>query len=207
MTLTPAPARHIDAFHALLETRGTQAALVWLNAGVPHRYSAIYCLKNDLFVPTFVHDKLGERIPPLLRLVPFEASFCQIVLRDGQLMTNDSTADSRLDASPYQGVVISYHGVAIADDAGRLHGSLCHFDMTGQALTDSEYTLLQGAAKLMHRYLSPIRKRRARPTAAHRLVAVPPIASPYADGPAIASGTFLLPGQIDLSDLATLARP
>lgn len=155
MTLTPVPARHIDAFHALLETRGTQAALVWLNAGVPHRYSAIYCLKNDLFVPTFVHDKLGERIPPLLRLVPFEASFCQIVLRDGQLMTNDSTADSRLDASPYQGVVISYHGVAIADDAGRLHGSLCHFDMTGQALTDSEYTLLQGAAKLMHRYLSP----------------------------------------------------
>lgn len=197
MTIRPVSSRHVDALHTLLKAHGAQTALAWLNAGVPHRYSAIYCLKGDSFTPLFVHDKLGERTPPLIQVVPFEFSFCKYVMQDGEFATHDTTADARLDGNPYQGVVMSYQGVAIVNAAGEFQASLCHFDIVCQSLADSEHTLMQAAAKLFFRYLTPLRKRRARPVPLNRDAAVPPIESPDRDRPAAADATVHVHEPID----------
>lgn len=45
--------------------------------------------------------------------------------------------------------MVSYHGVPIASDAGELIGTLCHFDVEECPLSQSEFALLQEAARAM----------------------------------------------------------
>lgn len=145
--------RDIKQFSSVLMSSGAPAALAYLNQGVPHRYSAIYRLADEKFENLFLHDKQGEITPEFLAVVPFEISFCQFVLRDGVFTTNDSAADRRLDGHPYQGVMVSYHGVPIAGDDGSLLGTLCHFDVSKHPLAKDEFALLQSAARTLPSYL------------------------------------------------------
>jgi hypothetical protein len=85
--------RSIDAFKSALASSGADSALEFLNAGVPHRYSAVYRLEGDVLRNILLHDKAGEVRPAYLAEVPFETSFCQFVLRDGHFKTSDSAAD------------------------------------------------------------------------------------------------------------------
>lgn len=138
-------ARDIDTFKAKLASAGVDTALAFLNAGVAHRYSAVYRLDGNTLKNVLLHDKAGEVRPAFLAEVPFETSFCQFVIRDGLFQTSDSAGDRRLDGHPYQGVMVSYHGVPILAH-GEIWGTLCHFDVAVQALTDDEFDLLRDAA-------------------------------------------------------------
>ena len=144
-----ATARDIREFRSILSALGAPAALAYLNAGVDHRYTAAYRLADRQFENVLLHDKQGEVVPEFLAVVPFEVSFCQFVLRDGFFSTADSAADRRLDGHPYQGVMVTYHGVPIEDDTGELIGTLCHFDVAERPLSDSEFGLLQAAARAL----------------------------------------------------------
>jgi hypothetical protein len=147
--------RTVQWFRTFLETQGPPMALSWLNSGVPHRFSAVYRLHDRRFEVLYLYDKQAEVVPAFLSVVPFELSFCQFAFRDGSFTTDDSFADRRLNGLPYQGIVISYHGASIVDSAGEVIGTLCHFDTIRQLLPDTEFALLQGAARafpqsLMH---------------------------------------------------------
>jgi GAF domain-containing protein len=146
--------RDVDTLKSTLETGGAAAALAYLNAGVPHRYSAVYRLDGGRLKNVLLHDKAGEVCPEFLAEVPFETSFCQFVIRDGHFATSDSGADSRLDGHPYQGVMVSYHGVPILS-GGNIWGTLCHFDVAAQPLPDDEFELLQKAAALSPGFAAP----------------------------------------------------
>lgn len=145
MTIPRSP----DQFSALLPALGVPAALAYLNAGVPHRYTAVYRMQGDKFENIHLHDKQSEVVPAFLAAVPLEDSFCQFVLRDGLFSTHDSALDARLDGHKYKGVMVAYHGVPIADEAGGLWGTLCHFDVASHALSDLEFDLLQHAARTL----------------------------------------------------------
>ena len=123
---------------------GADAALAFLNAGVPHRYSAVYRLDGRTLKNVLLRDKAGEITPAYLAEVPFETSFCQFVIRDGFFQTSDSVLDGRLDGHPYQGHMVSYHGVPILSGA-EIWGTLCHFDVAAQPLSDEEFDLLRAA--------------------------------------------------------------
>ena len=138
-------ARSVDRFVDVLSSAGPQAALDYLNAGVPHRYTSLYRLSKSTLINLVLCDKLGQVRPEFLAEVPFHDSFCQFVLRDGALRTDDSSTDSRLDGSPYQGVIISYHGAPIVW-AGEVWGALCHFDFGVMSLPDEEFELLKACA-------------------------------------------------------------
>lgn len=140
-------ARDKQTFTNILTALGAPAALAYLNAGVPHRYSAIYRLQDGMFENIYLHDKQAEVIPEFLAVVPFEVSFCQFVLRDTAFSTVDSAADKRLDRHKYQGVVASYHGVPILDETGELAGTLCHFDVVTHPLCETEFELLEHAGR------------------------------------------------------------
>jgi hypothetical protein len=66
--------RSIDAFKSALASSGADSALEFLNAGVPHRYSAVYRLEGDVLRNILLHDKAGEVRPAYLAEVPFETS-------------------------------------------------------------------------------------------------------------------------------------
>lgn len=139
--------RHISQFTQVLMTAGIQSALRYLNAGVPHRFSAIYRRAAGHYENLYLHDKQGEIVPEFLAVVPVEVSFCQFVLKDTPFVTADSTTDPRLDGHRYQGVVVSYHGVPILGDDGEVWGTVCHFDTEAHPLPDAEFALLQAAAR------------------------------------------------------------
>ena len=113
----------LDDFEAGLRRFGLQAALGYLNKWVPHRFTAIYALEGDLLRNMEVFDERNEIRALDLQTVQLNESFCQVVLRDGKLITTDSAADARLEGSPYQGVVHSYVGVPVAIPGGGLYGT------------------------------------------------------------------------------------
>jgi GAF domain-containing protein len=145
--------RNLETFSVILHAEGAAAALAYLNEGVPHQYSAVYRFAGPMLRNVLLHDKAGKMRPEYLAAVPFDKSFCQFVLRDRVFRTDDSAADPRLEGHPYQGVVVSYHSVPLVSDAGELWGTLSHFDMTSLPLSDDEFELLQGAARLLPSFL------------------------------------------------------
>ncbi|SCK17704.1 GAF domain-containing protein [Variovorax sp. HW608] len=145
--------RNLETFSALLASEGPEAALQYLNSGVPHRYTAIYRFEGDLLRNVLLHDKRRQMRPEFLIAVPFKQSFCQFVRRDQVFRTNDSASDERLAGHPYRGVVVSYHSVPVLNDEGALWGTMSHFDMRSHPVADSEFELLQQAAKALSSYI------------------------------------------------------
>ncbi|MNT38125.1 hypothetical protein D3C72_1743080 [compost metagenome] len=135
-----------QTIEALLADQGAQAVLAYLNARVPHRYTGIYKIRADLVTSLYLHDKQGELIPENIAVVPFEASICPFVLRDGWFRTDDSSVDERFATHPGRGYTISYHGVPLLNPAGAVAGTLCHFNFTAVPLPDDEFELLHQAA-------------------------------------------------------------
>lgn len=136
----------------VLETHGP-AGLDFLNARVPHRFTGVYRLEAGVFHNAYLHDKLGEVMPEFLKAVPLQDSFCQFVLRDGYFCTCNTGLDSRLDGHKYQGVLNTYYGVPLLNNAGELYGTLCHFDAQEFVLHDEEFAFLQRAALVLPKYL------------------------------------------------------
>lgn len=148
-------ARDISTFKAVLASAGADTALAFLNAGVPHRYSAVYRFDGNTLKNILLFDKAGEVRPAFLAEVPLDVSFCQFVIRDGVFRTTDSATDRRLDGHPYQGVMVSYHGVPILV-RGEIWGTLCHFDVAAQPLADEEFDLLRGAATVTPGFVTEV---------------------------------------------------
>jgi GAF domain-containing protein len=147
------PDRDFQHFSSVLTSQGATDALAYLNEGVPHRYSALYRVDGQILRNVLLHDKQGEVRPEFLAAVPFESSFCQFVLRDGNFRTDDSGSDARLNGHPYQGVMVSYHGVPLVGQSGELIGTLCHFDVAQHGLSDGEFELLERAGRAFPLYL------------------------------------------------------
>ena len=151
-----AMARDLQAFSAILDAEGPLQALAYLNAGVPHRYTAVYRFAGPVLRNVLLHDKEGKMRPEFLAAVPFDKSYCQFVLRDEAFRTDDSSADARLEGHAYREVVVSYHSVPLLSLAGDLWGTLSHFDPAPLPLSDEEFALLEGAAKLLAPVLADI---------------------------------------------------
>jgi GAF domain-containing protein len=147
--MSPSAYGTLDPLRAALRREGLAGGLRFLNARVPHRYTAAYRVQQDTLINLDLFDKAGEVRPEFLASVPLNDSFCQFVLRDGEFRTRCSGQDGRLDGHPYQGVMGAYHGVPLVDDNGGLFGTLCHFDTTDRTLPDEEFEFLQKAAHLM----------------------------------------------------------
>lgn len=141
--------RDLNAFAAVLKSRGAGAALAYLNDGVPHRFSGVYRIEGDNLRNVLLVDKLGEVRPSFLEVVPMNSSFCQFVVRDGLFRTNNSATDARLDGHPNQGVVVSYHAVPLVDENRILVGTLSHFDLIERTIDDVEFELLYKAGHLL----------------------------------------------------------
>ena len=68
------PRRNPASFVSTLTAQGPAAAVAWLNAGVPHRYTAVYRVDGGMLRNVLLHDKRGEMRPAFLAEVPSKAA-------------------------------------------------------------------------------------------------------------------------------------
>ena len=152
MSLSPYLQSALTGLSVALD-KESDAALRFLNARIPHRYSAIYHLENGLMRAIYLHDKQNELVPEYLATVPLEGSLCHLVIKDGVFRTDNSTHDHRLDGNRFQGVIGSYCGLPLLDKHSELFGTLCHFDLDNYILSDEEFEFMQHAARMLPKFL------------------------------------------------------
>ncbi|NML85602.1 GAF domain-containing protein [Polaromonas sp.] len=136
-----------------LQRKGLEAGLSVLNQRVPHRFTAVFKFDGAMMRNVAIIDKLGEVVPESIKVIPFENSFCQFVLRDGSFTTHDSAVDDRLQGHVYKGVLNTYVGLPISKNNGELFGTLCHFDFAPLDLPESEFQFLNQAVKVLPPYV------------------------------------------------------
>jgi hypothetical protein len=146
---------NVVRFLKALQGRDIDAALAVLNAGTACRFTGVFELVGPNLLNRHLHDKRGEPLAQYMRVVPFKDSFCQIALREGEFRSNNTALDSRVDFSPYKGIVVSYHAVPLLDHALTLRGTLCHFDLVETALDDYQFAMLRQAARMLPAFMYP----------------------------------------------------
>jgi hypothetical protein len=132
----------------LLDDQGLRAGLVYLNARVPHRYTAMYRLRDKRLRRLGFVDKKGGQGPDTAD-VRFEDSFCELAVRDGHLSVTNVASDARVRHRPNPLQIGSYVGFPLASGPGALYGSFCHFDTCAHALGDGELEFLAQASQLL----------------------------------------------------------
>jgi GAF domain-containing protein len=146
-------ARPDDAAIAELERvisgGGVHAALRFLNARAPHRFTGIYRCDP----PVLRNVQLFDRENPALEVgddVPLRETYCSITSASAApFSTPDAAADERLEGHPARESTLSYCGVPLLDPSGESLGTLCHFDVVPHPIPHAEIPLLQAAAPIV----------------------------------------------------------
>ncbi len=145
----------LATLQGILLSQGLSAGLQFLNDRVPHRFTGVYRVDGQVLHNIAVIDKQQSTDIGFLMQVPLGDSFCQFVLRDGKLVTTDSSQDERLSISPYKGVMGSYVGLPLAMVPGELFGTFCHFDFEPRPMDDDEFAFLTQAARVLPPFVAP----------------------------------------------------
>lgn len=141
-------------FEQCLRKKGVIGALGFLNERTRFRFTGLYQL-----VPPKLHNvSLFDRENPTLNVsgavCELVDTYCSIVCESGAPLTiDDSTNDSRVAHHPKRDAIQSYAGVPVKNAAGRVLGSLCHFDGRPRLLPAGELAVLTSVAPLLATWL------------------------------------------------------
>ena len=130
-----------------------ESSLIFLNKWVTHRFTAIFLPDNDPVEIVRLVDKLNDASTAPLSPVPFGNSFCELVLRDGSVLTSNSVVDKRFDRKYPQGTVISDVGLPPVQQGCKLYGNLCQPDYKGNKIDKDESVFLQSITGAFPWYL------------------------------------------------------
>jgi GAF domain-containing protein len=135
----------------VLDARGLQAGLLFLNARVPHRFTSVYRLSDQRLRRLSFVDKEGG-LGAETEDVPFKDSFCEVAVREGHLVVTDLPTDARLHDQPNPLMLGSYVGLPLSRGPGVLYGTFCHYDTCAHPLSDDELVFLEQASQLLARF-------------------------------------------------------
>lgn len=138
-----------DTLSDILREEGLPGGLSFLNAQVPHRFTAVYRFAGLIVKNVCLHDALGRKRPSFLSAMPRSKSLAQFVAPGVPFRTNDSSRDPRLEGHAYEEILFSYHGTALVAPNARLWGVLCHFDLAPLPLSDPVFQALEAAAPIV----------------------------------------------------------
>lgn len=123
------------------------AALGFLNARTPHRYTGIYRFDGDYLRNEFLFDQYDAAVrrgeDALLR-----DTWCGLIDESGTPVSFDDARGAGL-AQRDGGRVQSYCGVPIVNEDGQRIGTLCHFDEQPCEARVSDLAMLQAVAPLV----------------------------------------------------------
>ncbi|GAB6194957.1 GAF domain-containing protein [Lysobacter xanthus] len=136
----------------MLEHGHTRDAIVLLNWLDDFRFTALFRFDGDWLRYVEMYDRedpQGARGDDL----PVVASYCQLVRESGAAVEiRDSLRDARVDGHPKRDVVRSYCSAPLFDDAGRLCGTVCHFDADVRPITPRTADGLAMFARLLREH-------------------------------------------------------
>lgn len=131
----------------ILASDGPIEALRFLNARTRFRFTGIYRAEPPVLRNVYLFDRENPTLNVSGEVCPLEETYCAIVAGRGlPFRTTDARRDARLTTHAARERVISYCGVPIRGDDGRLWGSLCHFDVRPRLLPRSEIEVLETVA-------------------------------------------------------------
>jgi hypothetical protein len=140
-------------FERALERDGLFAALSFLNATTPYRFTGVYFFEPGL-VKSVV---LCDRDMPDLRVgedVPWFDSYCMMTAESGTACEiQNSLTDARLIAHAAKRKVRCYCAVLLKSPGGEPLGTLCHYDVRPQATPPGTFDRLRECQPIVERYL------------------------------------------------------
>ena len=142
---------------SILGRDGVRAAVIFLNSKTDHRYTALYRFDRETLCNLYFVDKENPSRESI-EDIPVSASYCAFVRRnDGTFTVSNSIEDARLEHHAKRNIVRAYCGVPLHDEAGKVFGTICHFDFQPMSITDSNFGLMEALAPLlMHEHSEPI---------------------------------------------------
>ena len=141
---------HVRLMREIRERDGVRAVLVYLNRRTDHRFTAMLRFHDDERLRSaYFYDRERPELEHCPE-IPIPNSYCVFVRQTGSTFaTFDSIADERVANHPKRLEVRSYCGVPLVDAAGRVFGTICHFDPRPLPLSPDDVALLEAAAPLL----------------------------------------------------------
>lgn len=142
-------------FRAELGAGGMHRALAFLNARARYRFTGVYRVD-----PPLLHNEhLFDRENPSLSLggdiTELDRTYCGIVAATcAPFASDDAQTDSRLHDHASRDSVVSYIGVPVRTEDGRIFGTLCHFDVRPRMLPAGELPVLESIASFLSGWLA-----------------------------------------------------
>ena len=140
----------------IISSKGVREALKFLNGLAGHRFSAIYRFNNENLESVMLFDREN---PELLTMpqIPILASYC-VFVRDTErrFSVENSIQDERVENHQKRLEVISYIGVPLLDEDGKMFGTICHFDVVPRSASTQDIELMEQMSKLLQKQSSAI---------------------------------------------------
>jgi len=135
----------------LLSQGAVRDALALLNQQTAYRFTALYRFDGDTLHNVVLYDR-EDPSQVTMPDIPVLASYCVFVRDSGAAFRlEDSHDDARVAGHPRQHQIRSYCGVPLLDDAGRMFGTLCHFDFRPLPVSDGVIETMESIAPAVQR--------------------------------------------------------
>jgi GAF domain-containing protein len=136
-------------FKKSVEAGGLEAAMRWLNDGVPYRYTAIFAFDGEMLRNICLIDKENPKISSCSDQ-PITESYCMYIHRSHELFTTEQALlDKRVEGHPKRRNIQCYYGIPLFDSDGKMLGTVCHFDHMPVRITEAVAEALDDLAPLI----------------------------------------------------------
>lgn len=138
-----------EEFKNAVREEGLLGGLRWLNARVPHRFSAVFAFESGNLRNLALVDKED---PGITRCEdqPVSESYCVYVQQTERAFeVENALSDARVAGHPKQRTIPSYYGIPLVDGYGKLLGTVCHFDRVPVQVTETVVSELDDLAPLI----------------------------------------------------------
>ena len=122
------------------------AAMRWLNARVPYRFSAIFAFDGDMLRSVCLVDKENSKLTQCPDQ-PITDSYCVYIHRSGESFSvEEAMQDTRVESHPKRQSYQCYYGIPLLGRDGNLLGTVCHFGHTPLRVTEDVVSALDDLA-------------------------------------------------------------
>lgn len=142
-------------FENILRTKGVQAALRFLNALTPHRFTGVYRYDGTILRNIALFDQYDPNIQHGDDFPMEDAPCAHVGGHGGWLVVKEFLSDPRFLRSFTP--IVSYCGALIRTPDGNPFGTVCHFDTKPCDTPPDNAFLLEAVAPLVYSVLHKIR--------------------------------------------------
>ena len=134
--------------------RGVHAVLATLNARTRFRFTGLYRVETSILRNVALFDRENPMLHGAGQCSALRDTYCNIVAANAlSLAVGDATTDARLIGHPARDSVLSYVGVPVRDRAGKVAGTLCHWDTRPRLAPAGELVVLERVSELLTSFI------------------------------------------------------